>query len=123
MYTGIKHLHVLLAVLSVVFLITRAIWLLRGSDLLQRKWVKIVPHVIDTLLLIAAITMVSMVPWLGQPWLWEKLVMVVLYIGFGFYIFKFAQSAATRVAGLVGAVGCIALIAHLALSKVPFVLS
>lgn len=122
MYTGLKHLHVLLVVLSVGFFIIRAIWLLRGNAMLQRKWVKITPHVVDTALLAAAIAMVSMVPWLSQPWLWEKLVLVVMYIGWGFYLFKFAKTTGSQVAGLAGAVTCIAAIAHLARSKMPFIL-
>ncbi|MBW8191837.1 SirB2 family protein [Neiella marina] len=122
MYTGLKHLHVLLVALSVGLLILRAIWLMRGSALMQRKWVKIVPHVIDTALLAAAIGMVSMMPGLNQPWLWEKLVLVVLYIGFGFYLFKFAKSTGAQIAGLIGALACVATIAHLARSKMPFIL-
>ena len=122
MYLGIKHSHVLLALISVSFLVVRTIWLIQGSALLQKKWVKILPHTIDTLLLAAAVTMTVMAPWLEQPWLWEKLILVVMYIAWGFYIFKFARTNAHRVGGLVSALLCAAAIYHLARTKVPFII-
>ena len=47
----LKGLHVALAYLTVAGFIVRGFWALTGSEMRQQKWVKIVPHVVDTLLL------------------------------------------------------------------------
>ncbi|WP_342807460.1 SirB2 family protein [Alteromonas sp. M12] len=52
-----KHLHLTAVALSIILFILRFVWLQRNSTLLHKKWVKIVPHVIDTLLLVTAITL------------------------------------------------------------------
>ena len=56
-YFALKHLHVTFAVLSGAFFLLRGIWMLSGSTLLQRRWVRIAPHVIDTLLLASAVVL------------------------------------------------------------------
>ena len=53
-----KHLHLTLAVISISFFTLRFAWLLINSDQLNRKWVKITPHIIDTLLLVIGAIMV-----------------------------------------------------------------
>ena len=56
-YLIFKHLHLTMVVLSGLFFVLRGGWLLQSSPQLQAKWVKISPHVIDTLLLLSAIAM------------------------------------------------------------------
>jgi uncharacterized membrane protein SirB2 len=57
-YLILKHIHITMAVvLSGLFFVLRGGWLLQSSPQLQAKWVKISPHVIDTLLLFSAIAM------------------------------------------------------------------
>ena len=40
MYMMAKHLHLTLIVVSVVFFITRYIWVMTDSAMMQKKWVK-----------------------------------------------------------------------------------
>ena len=56
-YGLLKSVHVLCAGLSVSGYIVRGIWMLRESPRLQAGWVKVTPHIIDTLLLISAIAL------------------------------------------------------------------
>ena len=51
MYAAFKHLHVLFVLISISLFLFRFVLLLLDSPLLKKKWLKIVPHVNDTLLL------------------------------------------------------------------------
>ena len=55
MYFALKHLHMLCAVISIIGFIVRGALRIQGSTLLQRKWLRITPHIVDTLLLLSAI--------------------------------------------------------------------
>ncbi len=96
-YTSLKHLHMTAAGLSILFFILRACWALTGSTLLQRPAVKILPHVIDTILLLCGLALAGMLGAAAmQPWLTAKLFAVVLYIAVGSYAIKYAKTVRTR---------------------------
>ena len=48
MYMALKHSHMLFATLSILLLVVRFGLSFTSSTLLQSKFLKIVPHVIDT---------------------------------------------------------------------------
>ncbi|MGB5591316.1 MAG: SirB2 family protein, partial [Gammaproteobacteria bacterium] len=48
MYPALKHLHVTCAALSLGLFLLRGWWMVRFPARLQRRWVRILPHVIDT---------------------------------------------------------------------------
>ena len=58
-YLLVKHLHITCAVLSGSFFLLRGVWMLLESDALQRRWVKVVPHVVDTVLLTLSLIHIS----------------------------------------------------------------
>ncbi|RHW75432.1 SirB2 family protein [Colwellia sp. RSH04] len=114
-----KHLHMTLALLSVSLFTLRFIWLLIGSSQLQKKWVKITPHIIDTLLLSVGILMAyqySMSPF-EHLWLGEKLLAVVAYIFTGYFTLKLARNKSMQIIGYLGAMGWIMLIYRLAVTR------
>ena len=79
--------------------------MLTGSDLLQRPWVKIGPHVVDTLLLVTGIWLVVQTyqyPW-DHAWLAAKLVALVAYIVLGSIALRRGRTRAIRAAALVAA--------------------
>ena len=53
----LKYLHITCAVISISGYVIRGLWMLRDSPWLQNKWVKVVPHINDTLLLVAGIVL------------------------------------------------------------------
>lgn len=122
MYIALKHTHMLLATLSVSLFLLRYLWLECGSSLIEKKWVKVLPHVIDTLLLTSAAALLLYVPWHQQAWLWEKLILVICYIGCGFMVMKFAKRASTRSLFFLTASLCVLGIVQLARTKTPFLL-
>jgi uncharacterized membrane protein SirB2 len=84
-YLAVRHLHMGCAALSGSLFLLRGVWMLRASPMLQQRWVRVLPHCIDTALLASALVLVF---WSGQypfaqPWLGAKVVALLLYIGLG----------------------------------------
>ncbi len=120
-YLLIKHLHMTTAVLSLTLFVMRAWWSVREAPILQRRWVRIVPHVNDTLLLLLGITlMVTLSMWPHQhPWLAAKLLALLGYILLGTRAIKHGRSIKARGVAAVAAILTFAYIFGTALSKDP----
>jgi uncharacterized membrane protein SirB2 len=123
-YIALKHLHITFAVLSGLLFLVRGIWMLRDSPRLQQRWAKILPHVVDTLLLASAI---ALAVWSHQypgqmPWLTAKVTALVAYIVLGTIALKRGRTRGVRTAALVGALACFAYIVAVAVTKNPLVM-
>ncbi len=117
MYAAFKHIHLLTVALSLGLFTLRGIWMLLDSDKLQKRWVKIVPHIIDTLLLVSAIGLmfqISQYPF-ADSWLTAKLLGLISYIVLGTIALKRGKTKGTRVIALVAAFGVIAYIVGVAI--------
>ena len=55
MYLLVKQLHVACVALSLAGFAARGALMLAGSPLLNARWVRVAPHVVDTVLLASAI--------------------------------------------------------------------
>lgn len=125
MIDGLRHLHMLMAGLSILGFLLRGGWAWRMPRLLKRKPVKILPHVIDTLLLASAIALLFAYGWnpFVQGWLVAKIVLLIVYIGLGLVALKPWYGAAVRVPAFVAAVAVFAWIYAIASAHavVPFV--
>lgn len=116
-----KHIHMTLAVISISLFTLRFIWTFTGSSKLQAKWIKITPHIIDTLLLTFGIVMTvqySINP-VEQLWLGEKLLAVIAYIFTGYFTLKLARNKPMQIIGYLGAIGWVMLIVRLAMTREP----
>lgn len=118
-YLAIKHIHMTCAALSGILFFTRGIWMLRDSEMLQRRWVNASAHAIDTILLLSAITMAV---WSAQypfvlPWLTVKLGMVVAYIMVGAIAIRHGGSKRVRTVAFVVALLLFAYIVKLAVTR------
>ena len=94
----LKGLHIACATTSYTLFLLRGIWSLRGSPIMRQRWVKVVPHVVDTLLLASAIALAVII---GQypfvdAWLTAKVAGLLLYIGLGFVALRFGKRRSTR---------------------------
>ena len=97
-YFLIQHLHMTTAIVSIAFFIVRAWWSVREVALLQRRWVRILPHVNDTLLLVLGVMLtiiLSMSPH-QHPWLAAKLLGLIVYILLGTVAIKRGRTPLTR---------------------------
>jgi uncharacterized membrane protein SirB2 len=118
-YLAIKHFHITCAVLSGTFFLVRGSWMLSGSALLQQRWVKIAPHIIDTLLLASAITLVVMshqYP-LAQNWLTAKVLALIAYIVLGAIALKRGKTKGARTGAFFAALAVFAYIVTVAITK------
>ena len=60
MYFALKLLHLTTVALSLFLFLLRGVWMLRDSPLLAARWVRIVPHAVDTVLLGSALVLAWM---------------------------------------------------------------
>lgn len=117
-YLAIKHLHVTAAVLSILFFVIRAYWSVTCSNKLQLRLVKTLPHVIDTVLLLAGITLAAMIgP--EQPWILAKIVALIAYIGVGTIAIKRGKTPKARGIAALVAVAIFAYIVGVAMNHHP----
>ena len=91
------------------------------SKKLDSKWLKVLPHVIDTLLLSMGIALAVKyyINPLEQLWLAEKLVALAAYIFTGYYTLKLARNKTMQIIGYFGAMGWILLIVRLVMTREP----
>ncbi len=119
MYATLKLIHVSTAVLTISGFTLRGVWMLIDSPNLERRAVRIVPHVIDTLFLLSGIGLILTLnlPVMTQPWLLTKFVALVAYILLGSIALKRGRTRQIRVAAFTLALMTFAYIAGVAMSK------
>lgn len=120
-YILLKHLHVTAVAVSGAGFLLRGLLMLRDSPLLQRRVFKVLPHVIDTILLGSAIAMAvisSQYPF-AQPWLTAKFFGLLAYIVFGMMALKRGRTKGQRAAWLLAALLAFAYIVSVALVRDP----
>lgn len=119
MYTLFKHLHLTAIGLSVLLFLFRFVLLTLQSPMLQKKWLKILPHIVDTLLLVSAISLMVLIqqyPFV-DAWVTEKLLGLVMYIFMVTLALKPSNNKFIRFVGLIGAISWIAFAGMVAVSK------
>lgn len=121
-YFAVKHIHVSFVVISLAFFALRGFWMWTESGMLQKKWVKIVPHIVDTGLLAAGIflAVVSHQSPTTQPWLGAKMIALVAYIVLGTLALKRAKTKQGKRIAFVAAVLCAAYMVGAAVTRSPW---
>ncbi|HJV82963.1 SirB2 family protein [Noviherbaspirillum sp.] len=118
-YLAIKYLHMTCAALSGLLFLARGMLMLADSPLLNRRPLKILPHVIDTVLLASALTMVV---WSGQypfvqNWLTAKVIALIAYILVGSVAIKRGKTKGIRTVAFVIALMLFGYIVKVALTR------
>lgn len=118
-YLWLKHLHISCVVLSGSLFALRGWWMLQAPHRLQQRWVRVLPHGIDTLLLASA---VSLAVWSGQyplaqDWLTAKVLALLVYIALGSVALKYGSTRTVRAWAWVAALLVFAYIVATALRK------
>lgn len=120
MYLGLKLLHVACVVLSITLFAWRWHLALHDSALLRQKWLRLLPRFNDSLLLAAAVGLVTLsgqYP-LVHAWLTAKVLALLAYIGFGTLALRARRVWVRRSAGLA-ALSTALYIVSVALTKDP----
>lgn len=120
-YATLKMIHVTSVILSYLLFTLRGIWMLQDSGALQRRWVKIVPHVIDTVLLLSAIALAMTIRQdpLHNAWLGAKVAGLLLYIGLGMVALKRGKTRKVKITAWIAAQAVFFYIVLVALTKNP----
>ena len=118
-YLWIKWTHVGTVTFTGCLFLLRYLWMLRGSPMLRQRWVRILPHVNDTLLLLSGLAMtlrLRQYPF-TQPWLTAKLIALLAYIVLGSVALKRGRTRRQRALAGVMALGCFGYILAVALGR------
>ncbi len=120
-YLLLKHLHVACVVISITGFFLRGVWMLTDSPMLNRLWVRVVPHVNDTLLLAAAIglSIVQQQYPFVHGWVTAKVIGLLAYIGFGLFALRRGPSKRVRAGFWLASLTSFAYIVSVALTKDP----
>jgi len=120
-YATLKAVHVASAATSLALFTLRGTWMLGAPHRLGHRWVRIVPHVVDTVLLVSAIALAVMIG--NYPgthgWLTAKVVGLIGYIVLGSIALKRGRTQHVRVAAFVAALAMFAYIVSVAITKSP----
>ena len=119
-YATIKLVHVSCAALSIAGFFARGMLMLADSPLLKARPVRVVPHVVDTLLLASAVALAWMsgqYP-LERPWLTAKVAALVAYILLGMVALK-GRTRGLRITAFVLAFATVLYIVAVALTRNP----
>jgi uncharacterized membrane protein SirB2 len=108
------------AALSIALFVARGAWLLGSPQRLQPPWMRVPPHVVDTVLLLSALWLAAQqAPGSPHAWLAAKVVALVAYVVLGTVALKRGRSARIRIAAFVAAVATFGYIVTVALAKSP----
>ena len=118
-YLAVRALHAGCAVLSIAGFAARGVLMLMESRVLQKRLVRVAPHLVDTVLLASAVWLAW---YLGQipfvhAWITAKLLALLLYIGLGMFALRRGRTKRQRAAAFVAALASFAYIVAVALTR------
>lgn len=123
MYTAVKHIHLFMIACSVLLFVVRYVLMMVDSDLRNKAFLKRVPHVVDSAMLLSGIALIfitGFIPFTGSaPWLTEKLTCVMVYIALGFVTLNNGKNKVFKTFAFFGALGWLMVAAKIAVTKVP----
>ena len=120
-YLTLKQLHVACALVSYAGFFARGIGVIADARWMKRRWVRIAPHVVDTVLLGSAIALAVMsrqYP-VATDWLTAKVVGLVAYIALGLVALRFGRTRRIRLAAWIAAQAVFFYIIAVALTRSP----
>lgn len=120
-YALLKMIHVGSVIVSYTLFFLRGVWLLQDSENLRQRWVRILPHVVDTILLTSAVALAMTIQQnpLEHSWLTAKVVGLLLYIILGMMAMRLGKTRQTKIIAWVAAQCVFIYIVSVALTKSP----
>ncbi len=121
-YTVIKFVHMGCVALTLFLFVLRGALVVATNARLESRLLVVVPQVVDTVLLASAIALSVMLQQypLVDPWLTAKVVGLVVYIGLGLVVMRFATRRSQRFVAFIGALAAFGYILAVAVTKRPF---
>lgn len=121
-YAALKLVHQTAVVLSIAGFFVRGLASLASAAWVRGRIARTLPHVVDTVLLLSALTLA----WLlrltptAAPWLAAKIAGLLLYIGLGMLALRPGRPLALRASAWVAALGVFGWIVAVAITKDPY---
>lgn len=120
-FAELKLLHIACATMSLALFLLRGGWMLAESPRLQDRWVRIVPHAVDTVFLVSGIALAAVLqqyPFV-HGWLTAKLFGLIAYIILGSIALKRGRTRGLRAGALALAIAVFVYILGVARMKDP----
>jgi uncharacterized membrane protein SirB2 len=120
-YPQIKQLHVGTVFASGSLFLLRGLAVQAGAAWGMAAPVRYLSYGVDTVLLTAALMLVTLLPGavFANGWLWVKIALLVVYVGLGTFALKRGRTAPVRLACLLGALAVYACMYVIARSHDP----
>ena len=106
-YSTTKLVHITCVALSGSLFTVRGLWVIATQRQLWR-WLRVVPHLLDTLLLASGLTLAFLIhqyPFFHSDWLTAKVIGLVVYIGLGTMVFRGPYGRSGRALTACGCIG------------------
>lgn len=113
--------HVTTATISITLFVLRGLGMMVGAGWLRWRWVRVLPHVNDSVLLLSAVLLAwttQQYP-LQQHWLTAKLTALIAYILLGMVALRWGPSRGLRIAAWLAALVTFGYIVAVALQRSP----
>jgi uncharacterized membrane protein SirB2 len=109
--------------ISYTLFFLRGIWMLNNSCIMQQRWIKIAPHLVDSLLILSAILLAYSI---GQypfhdTWLTVKFLTLLLYIWLGSIALHYGRTKVQRLLAWLTAQAVFACIVVIAIHHTPLI--
>lgn len=120
-YRTLLGVHITCVTLSGAGFALRGFWMLSAPERLKGRWVRILPHVVDTLLLGSAVGLTMTIHQypLVHAWLTAKVCGLLVYIVLGSVALKRGRTRQIRAAAYAAALASFAYIVSVALTRSP----
>ena len=124
-FTFLISLHLTTVVLTISLFVLRYWWRFTNNHRVQARWMRIVPHAVDTLLLLSGLGLIVVTRYIpftaNGAWLTEKLFGVIIYIVLGFIALGRHRPRSQQTGFIAFLLGLVVLyiIIKLAATKIP----
>jgi uncharacterized membrane protein SirB2 len=114
-------IHVAAVCLSGSFFLLRGMWMIQENALLEKKIVRIAPHVIDTVLLISGVVLAALAQQYPgiDSWLTVKGLSLIAYIVLGVFALRRGKTKTARVSYLAAAIAAFGFMVSVSLTRSP----
>ncbi|WP_087461095.1 SirB2 family protein [Oleiphilus messinensis] len=98
-YLLIKQVHIICVIATLILFSFRGILMMLNSRLLHTRLIRVLPHIVDTVLLVSAILLTLQIhqyPFVND-WLTAKLIALLAYIAVGTFALKRGKTKSLRI--------------------------
>lgn len=120
-FSLLKQLHLATIAITLTLFVLRGVWMMTAPARLQARWVRIVPHVNDSLLLASGFGLAVLMQQypLVHGWLTAKFFALILYIVLGTLALKRGKTRFQRIAAWIAALLVFGYMAAVAVTHDP----